>query len=689
MNSPLQSKTRKTLPLDFSLLNEQELNALYITDEAVGQSLRLEIRNQSGENLELLEPSTDGRPAHQFELVFRPGVLNEAQLTKLSVQEQGVGLVTHKHEDGTLALRLSLPAASMAVGAKSVITLNNVNPDGRLGSRGTRVMLRYNGVQVHGTDEAISGFRESHLNIVTHLGKRNIPLHVGIVGSGQVLNNGVVNPPLLLRVSNVSNDYRIVASADAERPSLFVILFEVGSGDEEWALGTAEQVKGIGVEYQSGTQWLDAHKLGGDQGRSPEWSVPVPTLEAREYFDIRLSHIVTDHPAGLTNVHIRYENVPGYWDGHFVSLIEKSPIVVRGKQVGIGMAPETGTLQVFNPARYSVSMDGSSETGTWMRIHNSSTGGRAWNIISTGAKNSAGAGNLLFKQDDTGPVRMVLDDSGNVGMGTDNPTEQLQLGEFSHHGDQYLALKTSGGNKHKAGVKFRHNDETYGYTIVSDEVVNGLQIRGRHGSKTEEVPVMDIRGWGDYNVDFKAKRFEISGGNTSTELVLEADTDGKGVDSPTLTLLTNGGNTVGRLGLGAKTRNLSLTNNVSGTTLSVQHDGNIVAYQKGKAVWATHTNLSDITLKTDVKPIDDPLKRLTALNGISFQWKEGRFGRERELGLVAQEVEKLFPELMQPLGQDAKLVQYEKFVPVLVEAIKEQQKMIEALQRKIREFETS
>jgi hypothetical protein len=419
--------------------------------------------------------------------------------------------------------------------------------------------------------------------------------------------------------------------------------------------------------------------------------------------DIKLKNIVTSHPAGQTRVHIGYENIQGYWDGNFVALIEKSPLVFRGSKAGVGIVPTTGTLHVFNPVQIPVATESSSEIGTWFRMLNTSAGGRPWNIISTGAKNGEGSGNLLFKQDDGGPIRLMLTAQGNVGIETIKPVDRLQIGDFSNGVDTYLSVKTVGGNKFKAGLKFRHYSEDFGYTIVSDETANSLQIIGRHGPDTPNVAVLDIRGWAEYSVDIKATRLQISGGTNATELVLEADTDNKGSERPMLTMKRHGGTTVGQLGFpDAGNKDFLLINQVTqtalrlsenggaylcsaNTNLVVQRDGNVVIYQGGRAKWASNTVISDIRLKTDIQPIQRPLERLTSLQGISFCWKDKSIGKERELGLIAQEVEQTFPELMQTLGNDEKLVQYEKFVPVLIEAMKEQQKMIEELREKMAE----
>jgi len=151
----LQLDTRKTTLLDFTLYNEQALNVLYILGTPGGQNLTLELTNASGEPLDLLAPPKAAAKPYQFELVFRPGVLNEDTRKDIAVKESGVTMSQAKNADGTVSLLLTVAAQTLAPGAKLTFTLLRVAPDGRLGSRGTRVLLRYANAQVHGTDVVI------------------------------------------------------------------------------------------------------------------------------------------------------------------------------------------------------------------------------------------------------------------------------------------------------------------------------------------------------------------------------------------------------------------------------------------------------------------------------------------------------------------------------------------------------
>jgi trimeric autotransporter adhesin len=92
--------------------------------------------------------------------------------------------------------------------------------------------------------------------------------------------------------------------------------------------------------------------------------------------------------------------------------------------------------------------------------------------------------------------------------------------------------------------------------------------------------------------------------------------------------------------------------------------------------------LSDVRLKTNFEEIIDPLRMVSSLRGFYFNWNVGT-DKSRQLGLSAQDVEKVLPEIVSK-GNDGYLsVEYGKLTPVLVEAIKEQQKQISSQQQQI------
>jgi hypothetical protein len=95
---------------------------------------------------------------------------------------------------------------------------------------------------------------------------------------------------------------------------------------------------------------------------------------------------------------------------------------------------------------------------------------------------------------------------------------------------------------------------------------------------------------------------------------------------------------------------------------------------------------SDINLKTNLFKISGSLDILKQINGYSFDWipMEGIHENEgRDIGVIAQEIEKVLPELVTTRDNGYKAVKYEKIVALLIESNKELLKRIEVLESKI------
>ncbi len=90
---------------------------------------------------------------------------------------------------------------------------------------------------------------------------------------------------------------------------------------------------------------------------------------------------------------------------------------------------------------------------------------------------------------------------------------------------------------------------------------------------------------------------------------------------------------------------------------------------------------SDINLKENIQQIESPLQRLMLLNGVRYQFKDDK--EEYRLGLIAQDVEKVFPETVKTMQDSVKAIAYTDLIAVTIEAIKEQQRQIISLQEVI------
>jgi hypothetical protein len=114
-----------------------------------------------------------------------------------------------------------------------------------------------------------------------------------------------------------------------------------------------------------------------------------------------------------------------------------------------------------------------------------------------------------------------------------------------------------------------------------------------------------------------------------------------------------------------------VTNGGLGVAKNIFSGGNIVAS-------GTVTANSDIKLKENVITIESALEKVLSLRGVEYDRKDSG---EHQIGVIAQEVEKIIPEVV--YGDEIKSVAYGNLVGLLIEAIKEQQKEIEELKKKL------
>jgi hypothetical protein len=95
---------------------------------------------------------------------------------------------------------------------------------------------------------------------------------------------------------------------------------------------------------------------------------------------------------------------------------------------------------------------------------------------------------------------------------------------------------------------------------------------------------------------------------------------------------------------------------------------------------------SDERLKENVKPIENALDKVSKIRGVEFDWivnEEIHPNEGHDVGVIAQEIEKVLPEVVETRASGYKAVKYEKIVSLLIEAINEQQQQINELKEKL------
>lgn len=91
----------------------------------------------------------------------------------------------------------------------------------------------------------------------------------------------------------------------------------------------------------------------------------------------------------------------------------------------------------------------------------------------------------------------------------------------------------------------------------------------------------------------------------------------------------------------------------------------------GTIMATSYNSPSDVRWKEDIEPIHNALQRVSRLKGVNFQWANKSRNGIPQVGVIAQEVEEIFPEVVSTDSEGYKSVAYSKLVPPLIEAIKE------------------
>ena len=129
--------------------------------------------------------------------------------------------------------------------------------------------------------------------------------------------------------------------------------------------------------------------------------------------------------------------------------------------------------------------------------------------------------------------------------------------------------------------------------------------------------------------------------------------------------------TGGNVGIGTTNPSAPLTVSTTAVTGNI---ATFVSTGSGGAgcsiAWNGTSCSSDIRLKKDIHPLDGALDKLLRVEGVSFVWKKDP-EKKRNIGFIAQELEKVFPELVTTDANGYRQVNYANFVAVLANAVKE------------------
>jgi Chaperone of endosialidase len=254
-------------------------------------------------------------------------------------------------------------------------------------------------------------------------------------------------------------------------------------------------------------------------------------------------------------------------------------------------------------------------------------------------------------------TRMTINEDGYVGIGTTNPTSALHVS--SNLGGLYNDMLLSGYNN--GDIPIFNIRRARGTEASPTNLVNGDGIGGNH-----------YYGYVNSTWTYSAGVGAFYKGSGTTNL-------------SSLSFFTSGIENMyldenGRLGIGCNNPQYDL--HVIG---NVGISGNMRA---ASTTTGATTACSDFRYKTNIHPLSNALENILKLQGVTYDWRikdfpEWHFNNRKQIGVIAQEVEKIYPELVETDEKGYKSVDYSKMTPILVEAIKSQQTIIEKQKKEI------
>lgn len=264
--------------------------------------------------------------------------------------------------------------------------------------------------------------------------------------------------------------------------------------------------------------------------------------------------------------------------------------------------------------------------------------------------------------------KMIIQSNGNVGIGTTMPSAMLHI----LSGQDVLA--TFQGKEYANGrpaVMIMGDEDAINPKIYAGSssnlhlgntsVGNALTIRanGSVGIGTD-TPFDKLHVNGNIRIGAGGRIFNTSNNGLSTQ---------------------SNGDVIIHAGSGAPHLFVKGSGNVGIGTSSPAYKLHVNGYAKFTDIYTDIQNTySDINLKENIVKVDKVLDNLSSINGYRYTLKSNK---RSSIGVIAQEIEQVFPELVTDTDEGIKSVNYNGLIPVLIEAIKEQQAQIETLKDEV------
>ncbi len=292
---------------------------------------------------------------------------------------------------------------------------------------------------------------------------------------------------------------------------------------------------------------------------------------------------------------------------------------------------------------------------------------------------------------------------GNVGIGTATPFQKLDvsgaLSSTTAGTSPLLRLSRPDNVNVKYANALELNVGSYGSSGQSQSQVDFNLNNGN--TDNPDMTAMTLRGDGRVGIGTTAPTqvLDVNGGilarynGTVSNQGAHLQWNRSGGDGETWLINHLGGGT-GNAGIrfGGITTSTSTTvtewariDNSGNMAINATSANGYRLYVNGTVSGTSFTNISDRRLKSDIRPLTGALALVQALHGRRYQWNAqgvalGGIAHQEQVGVIAQELETVLPELVSTGTNGIKTVNYAQLTPVLIEAIKELSQQVQTLQ---------
>jgi len=367
------------------------------------------------------------------------------------------------------------------------------------------------------------------------------------------------------------------------------------------------------------------------------------------------SPVTTLHVESTKNA----DNADNLNDFHFVI---RNPANDNNEEVGLGFAISSGT------------------TNVGAGITHERVGSNSYGNIHFYTRNSS----------DSYGKRVTITHDGNVGIGTTSPVEKFHIDSgdiaLTNFGHMSCSFDNTGFDTYQWKLTTDTGAGGFGINMTSTTGIPLIRLSSDTDNKYSMIQFTDTGTDNAHGYLVLDRVSELFSGAAQNDIVLGAANSSFVAIGTELTarwFMDTSGNI---LHMGRTTAAAEHYFDITG---SAHHDGDVIAFSSAIG--------SDIRLKENIFEISGSLDKVKKLRPIEFDWKK-KIQRPHELGLIAQEVEKIEPLLVKDveavgsvtkyLDGDGtyKTVDYAKLTILLTDAIKEQQKQIDELKQEIIEI---